>query len=131
MNQAIHFKTSLFDVTKERENPINPIFGLSLLDWLRNEFADELSITDPEAEDWGWYSEIEFKDNFYLIGSCVLIEEDEALAGDIEWVSQIEKKRSIKEKLLGRNKMLPSDPCLTYFKELFEKQPEFKEVQLG
>lgn len=48
MNQAIHFKTSMFDVSKERENPINPIYGVSLLEWLRNELKGNLEITANE-----------------------------------------------------------------------------------
>lgn len=27
MNQAIYFRTSMFDVSKERENPLNPILS--------------------------------------------------------------------------------------------------------
>ena len=75
MNEAIHFKTSLFDVSKEKENPINPVYGLSLLEWLRAELANELVITEPDAEDWGWYSQLEYEGNIYLIGSCAFFEQ--------------------------------------------------------
>lgn len=79
MNQAIYFKTSLFDVSKEKENPINPIYGLSLLEWLRAELVNELVITEPNAEDWGWYSELKYEDNNYLIGSYALFEQGDDL----------------------------------------------------
>jgi len=57
MKEALYFKTSLFDLSKEIENPINPIYGISLLNWLRKELKDTIEITEPEAEDWGWYSD--------------------------------------------------------------------------
>ncbi|MGE6461664.1 hypothetical protein ACQKC7_07775 [Pseudoalteromonas tetraodonis] len=60
MNEAIHFKTSMFDVSKERENPINPIYGLSLLEWLREKLRGKIDIAEPDAEDWGWFSELEY-----------------------------------------------------------------------
>lgn len=69
MNHAIHFKTSLFDVSKEKVNPINPIYGISLLEWLKEELKGKLEITEPDAEDWGWYSELVYQGSNYLIGA--------------------------------------------------------------
>ena len=131
MNQTIHFKTSMFDVSKEKENPINPINGLSLLEWLRKERRGEFVISEPDAEDWGWYSELEFEGNNYLIGSCALFEEGDNPASELEWVFQVDKYRSFKEKLFGRNKMSATDECFVYFKLLFEKHPNIKGVEVG
>ncbi len=64
MNQAIHFKTSFFNVSKEK-NPINSIYGISLLEWLKEELKEKIDITEPDAEDWGWYSELEYQGNNY------------------------------------------------------------------
>lgn len=101
MRQAIHFKTSLFDVSQEKENPINPIYGLSLLEWLRKELASELTISEPEAEDWGWYSELEYESNNYLIGSSVFFEKGDVPTADLEWVFQVIKHPDIKEVQIG------------------------------
>lgn len=131
MNQAIYFKTSLFDVSKEKENPINPIYGLSLLEWLRAELVNELVITEPNAEDWGWYSELKYEDNNYLIGSCALFEQGDDPTAELEWAFQVDKYRSFKKKLLGKNKMSTSDSCFVFFKELFEKHPDIKEIKIG
>lgn len=131
MNQAIHFKTSMFDVSKEKENPINPIYGISLLEWLREELKGELSITKPDAEDWGWYSELQYGGNTYLIGSCAHVEEGEEAVGELEWVFQVDRSRSFMEILLGKNKMTASDSCFVFFKELFENNQNFKEVQIA
>ena len=131
MNQALNFKTSMFDVSKEKENPINPIYGISLLEWLRKELKGQLEITEPDAEDWGWYSELEYQGNSYLIGACAYFEEGDDPANEQEWVFQVDKHRSLKEKLFGKNKMSVSDSCFVFFKEFFENHPGIKDVQVG
>jgi len=131
MSQAIHFKTSLFDVSKEKENPINPVYGISLLEWLKESLEGKLEITEPDAEDWGWYSELEFDSNNYLIGSCAYYEEGDEPTQEVEWVFQVDIYRSFKEKLLGKNIMTETDSCFLFFKELFENHPDITDVQVG
>ena len=131
MDKAIYFKTSIFDVSNEKENPINPIYGYTLLEWLRDRLKDKIKITDPDAEDWGWYSELEYLGNNYLIGACTYFEQGDDSAEEQEWVFQIEKHRSITEKLFGKNKMNTEDACFQFFKEVFERHPEIKEIEVG
>jgi len=69
----------MFDVLKEKKNPINPIYGLSLL----------------------------------------------------EWVLQVEKFRSFRDKLFGKNKMSATDSCFVFLKELIEKQTDFNDVHIA
>lgn len=131
MNKTIYFKTSLFDVSKEKENPINPIYGISLLKWLKETLKGKVEITEPDAEDWGWYSELEFKGNNYFIGSCTYFEVGDDPNDELEWVFQVDKYRSLKEKLFGKNKMAETDSCFLFFKEMFENHPDIKDVQVG
>ena len=121
----------MFDVLKEKENPINPIHGISLLEWLREELKGKLDITEPDAEDWGWYSELDFEGNNYLIGACAQFEEGDDPEIEIDWIFQVDKLRSFKEKIFGKNKMSVTDNCFVFFKELFENHPNIKEVQVG
>lgn len=121
----------MFDVTKERRNPINPIYGISLLEWLREELKGQLEISEPDAEDWGWYSELEYEGSKYLIGACAYFEEGDAPTTEIEWVFQVDKYRSFKEKIFGKNKMSESDSCFVFFKELFEKYSSIKYVEVA
>lgn len=130
MNQAIYFKTSLFDVSKERENPINPIYGISLLEWLKSELEGRIEITEPDAEDWGWYSDLKFDGNNYLIGACAYFDEGGNPKEPIEWVLQVDKYRSFKEKLFCKNKISVSDSCFVFFKNLLGENPNFNEVQV-
>ena len=131
MKKTIHFKTSMFDVSQERENPINPIYGVSLLEWLREELKDKVTLIEPDAEDWGWYSELKWEGNSYLIGSVVFYEEEDDPNQELEWVFQVDKYRSFKEKIFGKNKMTEQDSCFLFFKNLFESNPKMHSVEVA
>jgi hypothetical protein len=126
MHPVIHFQSRLFDISKEPENPINPIPGSSLLEWLRTKTAGSLAMSAPSSEDWGWYSDARLADRSYLIGSCA----HESPDGNHEWVLQIEKFRSLKEKLLGQAKMAPDDPCFALIRSIIMQEPEFTEISV-
>lgn len=111
MSKFLHFKTSMFDVSQECKNPINTIYGISLLEWLREELKSKVYVMKPSAEDWGWYSEIEWKGNIYLIGSAVFYEKGDDPNQELEWVFQVDKYRSFREKLFGKKKITDQDSC--------------------
>jgi hypothetical protein len=121
MAYVIRFRTNKFDISKERPNPINPIPGESLLLWLRERSRLDVTVSEPDAEDWGWYSSVEWKGRSYMLGSSV--SEDES--GDREWILQIEKHRTVTEKLLGRAKMGKDDECAQYFQRLIMSEATF------
>ena len=83
-------------------------------------------MSPPEAEDWGWYSFVSWRGRQYLIGSSAS-EEDED--GSREWILQIDKQRSMREKLLGREKMAKDDECASYFQRLLEQEATFRGVE--
>ncbi len=123
MHFIIRFKTDKFDVTKESENPINPIFGQSLLLWLKGILSEKFEFDEPDAEDWGWYTYISWAGRSYMLG--VSTEGDSN-----EWVFQVDKLRTFKEKLFGKEKMTKEDQCLLFFKSVFDSDPEFKNVEI-
>ena len=123
---AIDFTTSKFDVTMEDENSINPIFGQSLLLWLKQKVADKVEITEPDTEDWGWYAEVDWNGRSYLLGAIAM----EDTPPDFYWVFQVDKHRTMKEIVFGREKMTREDECLRYFKAVLESEPEFRNVAL-
>lgn len=125
MARVIRFMTEKFDVSKERPNPINPIPGESLLVWLRERAQSRVQLTEPDTEDWGWYSYADWNGRQYLIGASA--SEDE---GEREWILQVDKQRSMKEKLLGREAMAADDECAAYFQALLETEPAFKSVSV-
>jgi len=75
---------------------LNPIAGESLLVWLREKAKPQALLTEPDAEDWGWYSYVDWDGRQYLLGASASDD-----GGEREWILQIEKQRSIKEKILG------------------------------
>ncbi len=70
MAHLVSFRTAKFDVRAEDPNPINPIFGQSVLRWLRAELAKaHYTVTEPSTEDWGWYVDVEAEGAHYLVGA--------------------------------------------------------------
>ena len=125
MHCILRFQTDKFDVTKERENPINPIYGESLLLWLRDKVKSQFDIPVPEAEDWGWYSQVNWKGRSYMLGASA---EDES--GQYEWVFLIVKHRTLMEKIFGKEKMTSTDECVLFFRQLLEQEPAFRNLSV-
>ena len=70
MVHLIHFSTGLFDIAKETPNPINPIPGQSVLQWLRGKLeGTPYTAGEPDAEDWGWYIGVTGNGASYLVGA--------------------------------------------------------------
>ena len=124
MHPVIRFQSRLFNLAAEPKNPINPIHGWSLLEWLRTRVPTGLEMSAPDAEDWGWYAGANWQGRSYMIGACANESDD----GNHEWVVQIEKSRSMKERLLGRAAMSADDPCFLLVWNLIEEEPAFTDV---
>ena len=130
MTILISFITSKFDTSKERPSPINPIAGESALHWLRDEILlAPFFCTEPDAEDWGWYVDVTSPDGKYLIGSIAHIEEGDNPRQDIEWMMQIHKNRSFKEKVMGRNKLDSEDPLVQQIVGSLRKDASIHDVE--
>jgi hypothetical protein len=125
--RVLRFCTAVFDVAKERPNPINPIPGESLLLWIIERAKGSVEISAPDTEDWGWYSYADWRGRKYLLGASACDEEED---GRREWVLQIDKQRSVKEKLLGRAKMSQDDECAKYFQSLLEREASFRDLSI-
>ncbi|MEM7354070.1 MAG: hypothetical protein AAF657_24925 [Acidobacteriota bacterium] len=128
MHYCIRFHTAKFDVRQEDENTINPIPGQSLLLWLKDKLAGTVELDEPDMEDWGWYSGLEWQGRDYLLGATAL--EAEPPSAVYEWIFQVDKHRTLKEKLFGREKMTADDECLMFFKSIFDAAPEFEGVEV-
>ncbi len=122
--RTIRFTTSKFDVSKERRNPVNPIAGESLLRWLQARARPRFEVSEPDAEDWGWYSSVVCNGRHYLLGASASDDE----GSEREWVLQIIKQRTLGERLLGREKMAENDECASFFQRLLESEAAFKGI---
>jgi len=124
---VIRFTTALFDISKERPNPINPIYGESLLLWLADKLSGSMSLTSPDTEDWGWYSTLDWNGRRYMVGSSAADDESDGLR---EWILQIVKHRSVKERLLGQEMLTTDDGCVRLLLEALRSEPAFLGITL-
>ena len=129
MAHLISFATARFDVSSEKPNPINAIAGQSVLLWLREELLKaQYRVTEPDTEDWGWYMDVEGADGSYLVGAS-------GDAGEptptVEWVVQVHKHRSIKDKVLGRNTMGADDPLFALIERLVRADNSIEQVSVS
>ncbi len=107
MVHLVTFTSSQFDVAAETPNPINPIAGEGVLNWLREKLRSAgYVVTAPEPEDWGWYVYVKDQESSYLVGASSDVDQ----AGPREWTIQIHRERSLKDKLFGRNRLAENDP---------------------
>lgn len=126
MPAVIRFNTRKFDVALERPNPINPIFGESLLLWLKQALAPGHVINDPEPEDWGWYAHLQWHGQRFMLGSSA----SDAENGAREWVLQVVPQRSLKERLLGQGKATHEHPLVRHLADVLAQESAFTEVTI-
>jgi hypothetical protein len=128
MAHIISFRTARFDVSKETPNPTNPIAGQGVLNWLREELAKaHYQSTEPDAEDWGWYIDVEGGGGSYLVGASG---DAEGSTPDVDWTVQVHKSRSLKEKLLGRNPMAADDPLFVLIEKIVRADAGIEQVSV-
>ena len=126
MGYVISFATDIFDVSTETPNDINPIAGQSVLDWLRERLPGTgFDASEPATEDWGWYIHVEGNGAVYLIGASG---QPERPPPDMDWVVQIHRTRSLKDKLTGKNRLTANDPLVVLVDKLVRDEPAFRDV---
>jgi len=128
MAHVISFRSRKFDVMAETPNPTNPIAGQSVLRWLRAELGKAQYVaTEPDTEDWGWYIDVTGNDGSYLVGASA---DAHGSTPEVEWVIQVHKHRSMKDKLLGRNTMAMDDALVALIERIVRGDSQISEVSV-
>ena len=128
MAHVIAFRSARFDVARERPNPINPIAGDSVLRWLCERLRQSrYETTDPEPEDWGWYVDVRAGGAAYLVGASGEASDDPS---GVDWTIQIDKHRSLKEKVTGVNRLTPDDPLSALIERVVRQDGDASEVEV-
>jgi hypothetical protein len=83
--------------------------------------------TEPDAEDWGWYIDVEGGGGSYLVGASG---DAEGSTPDVDWTVQVHKSRSLKEKLLGRNPMAADDPLFVLIEKIVRAGAGIEQVSV-
>lgn len=122
MNYLIEFKSNRFNPSTEPENPINPIRGMSLLKWLKAYLEPKgIELTEPDAEDWGWYSYCEWQGQTYLVGAIAFERKRED--DPVDWMLQVDKERTALAPL-----QIIRQKSVLYFQFVFVFFDEFADI---
>lgn len=128
MTHLITFTSSEFDPVAEAPNPINPIAGEGILNWLREQLRDAgYEVTAPEPEDWGWYVYVKDRESSCLIGASSDLDQP----APREWIIQIHRKRSLTDKIFGRNKLADNDAVSACIEALIRKSGGAQDVRVN
>ena len=127
MTHLITFNSSQFNLTAETPNPINPIAGQGLLNWLREKLViGGYEVSTPEPEDWGWYIYANRAECSYLIGASSDVEQPDPR----EWIVQIHRERSLIDKIFGRNTLSENDALSACIEAAIRSNQEMHEVRV-
>ena len=127
---VLRFSTKLFDIASSERPTINPIYGHSLAEMLRLEFKALGHEVDPAVgeEDWGWHFHTKLNNQKYMVGTCAYVDADPETfepvltSEPIEHLVQFEKRRSLKEVFLRRNKFVQDDPIIQLTEEIIKRK---------
>jgi hypothetical protein len=121
------FETNRFNISQVKENFINPCcFGEDFATWLRGRLVERgLSATAPGQEDWGWYIYVQQGPQHYFVG----VGGNRKQTGEGEWRIMVEKKRSLWERIVGKNGMTSSDSILSLIENILREQSDFLNVR--
>jgi hypothetical protein len=127
----ILFETGRFNVSEVKAHFINPCcFGEDLAAWLQQELTGKgMNAGTSGQEDWGWYLLAQRESQDYFVGISGYRSEDPVGRNDGEWRIMVVKKRSIWEKLRGRNKTKEHDPVLAIIEEILHEQAGIHNVR--
>lgn len=121
------FETDRFNVTQPKEYYINECcYGDDAAAWLRGRLADSnIEATEPGQEDWGWYIYVFHHGNRYFIGITGYAQ-DETASNCGEWRLMIGKRRSLREMITGKNRMLQNEPIIGILTRILDAHSDMK-----
>ena len=131
MHHDLLFETNRFDLSEVKAHFTNPCcFGEDLATWLRRKLLEKgIEMTEPDQEDWGWYIEGNYKGSGYFVGVGGNANESREEKNQGEWRIMIEKRRSVWEKLAGKNEMSEADEMMRVVRKILSMEPDFKNVR--
>jgi hypothetical protein len=126
----ILFETDRFNVSEVKEHFINPCcFGEDLAGWLRQALTEkEITTWAPGQEDWGWYLFAERGSERYFLGVGGYRKEGALNENDAEWRIMVRRRRTIWDRLRGRNQITDTDPMLSIIEGLLGEQTDVRNI---
>src|SRR5689334_203578 len=101
------FSSNRFNLSEPREYFINECcFGDDAAGWLVERLQLRgLTTTTPAQEDWGWYFDVYLGESRYFVGVGGAPDEDVPLSNQGQWRLMVEKRRTLRQRLSGANKL--------------------------
>jgi hypothetical protein len=130
-NVGILFDSNRFNLSEVKDHFINPTcFGEDLAGWLRTKLLEQgIPTIEPDQEDWGWYIESTLDGNAYFIGIGGNPDEQSGDPNQGEWRISIEKHRSFRDKLTGKNQISRDEPIIAVVRGILEREEDFKNIR--
>jgi len=124
------FDTERFNLSEVKPHFINDCcFGEDFSNWLSQQLEFEnISTTESFQEDWGWAFYIKYNNQEYLIGVNGISNNITNKKNVGQWRVMIDKKRSLIEKLLGKNKMASNEQIIIILYEILNKEKSFTDL---
>lgn len=125
MHRVFEVETALFKGLAPRPEAINELIGGDeMANWLHNQLEKRVAgLSEIWAEDHGWAFQAEVNGRQYLVVCSCDFENTRSPA---TWHAvQVADKRSLMDKLLGRNKTPISDPLVEIIRETLRSNPHF------
>lgn len=123
------FRTARFNLSEVKPHFINPCcFGEDLAAWLNTELVTRgYEAETPGQEDWGWYLPLRRGGDSYYLDISGNADQEGSNHG--EWRVMVEKRRSIWDRLTGRNRITVKDSLFGVLENLLRSQPDFCDIR--
>jgi len=127
----ILFETDRFNLSEVKQHFINPCcFGEDLTQWLGEKLTERGAIASAAGqEDWGWYLFVEQGSQRYFVGVGGNPTEGAAARNDGEWRIMVERRRSMWDRLRGRNLITNADLILAMIENILREQADIRNIR--
>ncbi len=127
----ITFESERFNITQVKDYFINECcFGDDVAAFLHEKLSElGIDVNEPGQEDWGWYLEVEHEGQWYFLGiSGNLQEVPNSKVG--EWQIIIEKVRTLKDKLLKKNRLSEDEELIHLLRRVLGSDPAIAKLSV-
>ena len=81
----------------------------------------------PAPEDWGWYVYVKGAGASYLVGASADTRETRR---NIDWTVQIQRQRSLKDRITGANTLTIDDPLSALIEKIIRADADIGEIDV-
>jgi hypothetical protein len=128
MSRLFAFRATRFDVARESPNPINPIAGEGLLNWLKVILTEaQYQVSKPVPEDFGWYIDVRGADASYMV---VASGDAQAVEPEHAWTIQVRKHSSLVGRLLGEGELKADDPLAAVVESSLRGEAGIRDIEI-